>query len=154
MTNRGLQKPLINASKKKNELYRTFIRNRSKNAENKYKTNKNKLTFIVQFSEKQYYAHMLERNRRNTKVTWSIVKSIIKKKSCQNGIPNIFTHKGRFFKGYSDIPNGFSKYVVNVGSNLAKQIDVHEHKDISDYMNDRNVNSMFLSPVIEAESKV
>ena len=146
-----MSKSLINACKKKNELYKVFIKKRSKNAENKYKRYKNKLTSILRCTEKQHYADILEKNRQNTKMTWEIVNSIIKRKSCKNGIPNIFSHEGKEFKGYPDIVNGFNEYFVNVGANLAKQIRVHEDKDIFDYMNNRNPNSMFMAPVTENE---
>lgn len=56
-----MSKGLQNACKnKKNTLYREFIKHRSKEAENKYKKNKNKLINIM----------------RNIKGIWNILNSI------------------------------------------------------------------------------
>ena len=41
--------------------FTVFIKKRSKEAENKYKAYKNKLTTTLRFTEKHYYADMLEK---------------------------------------------------------------------------------------------
>ena len=46
---------LKNACKKKNNLYRRFLKCRSKEAESRYKSYKNKLTGILRYCEKEYY---------------------------------------------------------------------------------------------------
>ena len=56
-----LTKSLINACKKKNKLYRDFVKNGCKKAEEKYKKYKNKLTSVIKFAEKQYYSDVLEK---------------------------------------------------------------------------------------------
>lgn len=49
-----ITKGIQNACKKKNTLYRDFIRQRTKEAEHKYKKYKNKLTNILRASKKDY----------------------------------------------------------------------------------------------------
>ena len=42
-------------------------------------------------------------------------------------------------------------FFVNVGPNLARKIDVPDNIDVSDYLKDRQVNSLFLKPTTEEE---
>ena len=58
--NNKYEKPWItlglkNACKKKNYLYRRFLKSRSKETESRYKTYKNKLTGILRYCEKEYH---------------------------------------------------------------------------------------------------
>ena len=66
------------------KLYRDFVKNGCKKAEEKYKKYINKLTSVIKFAEKQYYSDVLEKNNNNIKATWDIVNSIIKRKSTQS----------------------------------------------------------------------
>ena len=50
-----ITKGLQNACKKKNKLYRDFIKHRSLDVENKYKKYKNKLTAILRIAQQDYY---------------------------------------------------------------------------------------------------
>ena len=54
---RGLQ----NACKKKNNLYKQFVKLRTKEAECRYKKSKTKLISIPRFSEKAYYNELVEK---------------------------------------------------------------------------------------------
>lgn len=146
-----MTKGLINACKKKNLLYKQYIINRTHKTESKYKSYKNKLTSILRFTEKDYYLSLLESNIHNSKKTWQVINEIIKKKKSSNPIPNEFIYEGKTVKGNKNISNGFNNYFTNVGPNLAKSIKAHPEKNVTEYMNARNSQSMFLSPVLEKE---
>ena len=79
-----LTKGLQNACKKKNALYRNYIRQRTKEAEDKYK---NKLISIIRISRKEYYKNKLDRNKDNIKGIWNILNSIIRDGVKQNSLP-------------------------------------------------------------------
>ena len=65
-------KGLKRACTKNNKLYKAFIVMRSAEAEQKYKTYKNKLTSILRITEKTY-SSMLEKQKANVKETWKIL---------------------------------------------------------------------------------
>ena len=67
-----ITKGIEDACKKKNNLYKRYIKQRTKDAEIKYKSYKNKLVNIIRTSKKDYYHTLLEQNRSNTQETWSI----------------------------------------------------------------------------------
>ena len=50
-----ITKGIINACKKKNNLYKLFIKVKTKEAEQRYKKYKNKLTDIIRTSKRLYY---------------------------------------------------------------------------------------------------
>ncbi len=62
-----------------NRCYREFIKQRTKEAFNKYKKYKNKLTSILQVCRKEYYSKILSNNKNNIKGIWGVLNSIIKK---------------------------------------------------------------------------
>ncbi len=157
VTNKRHYKPwmtsgLKNACKKKNLLYKYFLKSRSKQSEDKYKTYKNKLTTILRKCEKNYNTKLLELNKGNLKETWKLLNSIIntKKKTMQVG--NEFENKGESITGDENIANGFNNYFVNVGPSLADNIPDTDTQ-FSQYLSaSTNVkNSLFLNPVTDVE---
>ena len=75
-----MTKGLIKCCRRKNNLYKSFVTNKSIERERKYKQYKNKLTDIIRQSKKQYYNDILNKNSNNTKATWKILNDIINKK--------------------------------------------------------------------------
>ncbi len=147
-----ITKGLQNACKKKNTLYREFIRLRTKEAEMKYKIYKNKLTHIIRTSKKNYYCRMLNDNKNNIKAIWGLLNSIIRNSSKQIDYPEYFIDKDNVTYNKNDVADNFNKFFVNVGSNLAEKISdpgaVEKNMDI---LIERNPNSMFLKAVDEKE---
>ena len=139
---------LKNACKKKNLLYKYFLKSRSKQSEDKYKTYKNKLTTILRKYEKNYNIKLLELNKGNLKETWKLLNSIIHKKKKTMQVGNEFENKGESITGDEHIANGFNDYCVNVGPSLADNIPATD-TPFSQYLSaSTNVkNSLFLNPV-------
>lgn len=74
--------------KKKNILYKLFLKHRTKDAENRYKTYKNKLISIIRANKKNHYHKWLEQYRSNVQGTWRVINSIMKKCSEKAEYPN------------------------------------------------------------------
>lgn len=73
-----LIKGLERACKKKNRLYREFIKYRTKEREDKYKKYKNRLTSIRRLQQKDYYNKLLLKHK-NIKATNAMIKKCGKK---------------------------------------------------------------------------
>ena len=82
--------PLKQACKKKNLLYRQFLKKRSVASEERYKRYKNKLTGILRYCGKKHFTELLEKNKGNIKETWKIINSLINKKSKGTTYPTEF----------------------------------------------------------------
>ena len=124
-----LNKSLINACKKKNNLYKNYLRNRSQAALQRYKTYKNKLTGILRTAEKLYYSQELLCCKGDVKSTWKILNSFINKgQKHQPVVSKFLNNDGTFIDKDKDTVNGFNEYFVNVGQKLAKKIIVNKDK--------------------------
>ena len=88
-----ITKGLQHACKKKNKLYRDFMKHRSLDVENKYKKYKNKLTAILRIAQQDYYSKLFDRNKKNIKGIWNVFNNIIKKNSGKISFPPFFFYK-------------------------------------------------------------
>ena len=147
-----ITKGLHNACKKKNTLYREFIKRRTREAEDKYKKYKNKLTNIIRTCRKDYYSKLLDSNKNNVKGIWNILNSIIKNKSGQVNYPQYFIDKDTNNYNMDEVVNSFNNFFVNVGPKLADNIsDPVTSEEYTDNIIERNPCSMFLTAVEESE---
>uniref|UniRef100_A0A669C5X4 Reverse transcriptase domain-containing protein n=1 Tax=Oreochromis niloticus TaxID=8128 RepID=A0A669C5X4_ORENI len=147
-----ITKGIEDACKMKNNLYKRFIKLRTKDAEIKYKLYKNRLVNIIRTSKKEYYHTLLEQNRSNTQETWRILNSIIKKGSKNKNYPDYFKKdKDIVLDKTKDIVNEFNDFFVNVGFNLAKEIpESRNNNDLNKHIT-QNVSSMFIGAVTHRE---
>ena len=114
---------LKNACKKKNILYKRFLKSRSEVAEVRYKSYKNKLTSILRQCEKDYYSNLLEESKQNIKETWKIINKLLNKKSTKkSSYPSEFKNNGSTISGNKNIAEHFNQFFVNIGPTLAKNI--------------------------------
>lgn len=140
---------LRNACKKKNNLYRKFLKYRTKEAELKYKTYKNKLTTIMRESKKLYFTKQLNSKRSNIKGMWKVLNTAIGRGVKSSGYPEYFVENNKMTRNKEEIVDGFNKFFANVGPELAKKIPANNI--IVENLIDSNLNSMFLTPVKEEE---
>ena len=117
-----ITKGLQNACKKKNNLYRRFIRCRSKDAEMKYKIYKNKLTNILRYCEREYYNKTLELHKKDIKRTWKILNEVINMRCKSNSFSTNFIEDGIEITNKQEIAEGFNNFFVNIGPELARNI--------------------------------
>ena len=142
---------LANACKKKNRMYVTSLRTKLKDDEVKYKLYKNKLTKILRAAEKIYYSKQLEQQKYNIKGTWKVLNEVLRGTSNTSKIPDTFLEDSIEIKDKKSIANGFNKFFVNVGPNLAKNIQRPVNMSVTDFLPDPNMNTMFLDPVTDLE---
>ena len=114
-----LTKGLQNACKKKNALYRNYIRQRTKEDEDKYK---NKLISIIRISRKEYYKNKLDHNKDNIKGIWNILNSIIRDGVKQNSLPKYFKEDDIENYNMEEVADRFNHFFVNVGPDLESKI--------------------------------
>lgn len=117
-----ISKGIINACKKKNLLYKEFLKKRTIEAEQKYKLYKNKLTKIIRCSKIDYYSKLLEDNKNNVKKTWDVLNAIIKKNGKDEYPSYLLASNGTEITDSASVAGEFNKYFVNVGPGLARDI--------------------------------
>lgn len=112
---------IANACKKKNHLYRLFMKSRTKVAEKRYKIYKNRLTNIMRENKKNYYQRLLEQHRNNIQGTWKILNDIIKNGRKEHVLPSYFVDNDQEITNTCEIANAFNSFFANVGPSLAKK---------------------------------
>ena len=143
---------LRNACIKRKRLYKDYIKNRTLDAQVKYKSYRNKLTSILRKSEKQYYNQLLIEQKGNVKNIWKILNTIIRKPKNSHNYPDAFVDKGNFITDKNEMVNKFNEYFVNVGIELANNIaPTNQHVSVHDYLITKNKSSIFLDPVLEQD---
>lgn len=145
-----ITKGLQNACKKKNKLYRDFIKFRTKTAEKQYKVYKNKLTVIMRQAKKDYYNKRLQENKGDIKGSWKILNDILRNKPVFTNTSGYFTNdKNRILENMQDVVNEFNFFFVNVGPNLAKSIKKRDESQTKDgrIEGGKMLQSMFVGEV-------
>lgn len=147
-----VSKGLMKACKKKNKLYRNFIKYRTNTAEMKYKVYKNKLVVIMRQAKKDYYNKLLNYNKNNLKGTWNILNKVMGNKTAHIALPDHFIYNNKTLHDLNEVANEFNSFFVNMGPNLADSIKIHDMSLQRGGRGDSRVlQSMFLGDVSESE---
>ena len=141
---------LKQACKKKNLLYRQFLKKRSVASEERYKRYKNKLTDIIRYCEEKKLYRASRKNKGNIKETWKIINCLINKKSKGTTYPTEFNTSVAKVTGSKNIATGFNNFLVNIGPSLANDIP-KSNDTFSTYLSDVVGDTLFLKPVTQAE---
>ena len=81
------------------------------------------------------------------KNTWKLLNEVINRKMKQRNFISHFNYNNNEIYDKQEIANGFNDFLVNIGPELANKNVIPENNDVLQYINDRNVNSMFLHGV-------
>lgn len=146
-----LTKGLQNACKKKNNLYKKFLKLRTKEAESRYKSYKNKLTHIIRVSKKKYYTDKLNENKSNMKGIWDVLNRLLKGDHQKNIYPDFFIINNAENENMQDVVNKFNDFFVIIGPELAENIPNHGNDKLYDSLVKQNPKTIFLSDVSEVE---
>ena len=103
--------------------------------------------------KKLYYSHCLDKFKSDIKKTWDMIKEILNKSRTNNFLPNYFVINGSPITDKTTIANEFNKYFVNIGPNLASNIDSPIDKSFTDYLKTPNINSFHFKLVTENDIK-
>ena len=133
----------------KNKLFKMWKRSGNSDLESLYKRFRNKLNRSLKAAEKEHYAKLFEENKKNLKKSWKILKEIIGKAKSSN-LCTRFKVDGHYTTDKQKITDGFNKFYINVGPNLANKIP-SDSRPATTYMKDRIVNSMAILPVVQEE---
>ena len=99
-----------NECKKKNHLYKEFLKKRTTEAENIYKNSKNKLTRIMRTSKRDYNCKSLEDNKSDFKQTLKVLNKIIKQKLAKTENSNYLLAKNNIFTDMNLVADGFNAF--------------------------------------------
>jgi hypothetical protein len=153
--NKKLNKPwitraLLISCKRKNMLYKQFLKKRNYKSEIKYKNYKNMLSSLLRKAEKSYYTELLDSHKNNAKEVWKTLNTITNRKRPKRSYPSQFVKNGTTFTGNANIANLFNNFFVGVGPSLAKNIP-SVSKSFKEYIQCNIEDTIFLKPTDKNE---
>ena len=118
-----ITKGILKSSKQKQRLYEKFLKNRTAQNEQVYKTYKNLFETIKHKTKKAYYSNILLKYKGDAKKTWQIMKSLIGKSPVKTSkFPKkIILEENEIFEEHK-IAKTFNDFFSKVGQNLAQKI--------------------------------
>jgi hypothetical protein len=144
-----LTEGLKQSIKRKDFLYRRFIKHRTVENEQDYKLYRNKVQHLIRVAERKHYHDIISFNKNNLKRTWSVMKSIINKKQMTKR-PEYFLHNNQRLTNKSEIACRFNDYFVNIGSSLSRKIPDCNRSAMS-FLTETCDKVLFLNPVSRNE---
>ena len=100
---------------------------------------------------KNYYEQLLNKHTNNIIATWSVLNDMIKKSSKRDFTAYLVKQDNSVIENIEEIADEFNQFFVNVGPNLAKNINysMDDDKNLSSVSD--NKHSMFLGGVCESD---
>ena len=136
-----------NAIKKKNNMYKVFLKRRNLENESRYKNYKNKLTEIIRNAKKQFFNNKFEKCKNNMKETWRNINNLLYKNKRKEKETSHFIYENEIINDKKRIANNFNNFFVEIGPKLANNIKSGENNiRPSEYIKARNNNNFFVRP--------
>ena len=144
---------LINACRKKNLLYKNWLIKKNEVTEQRYKKYKNKLTLILKKAEKQYYRNKLENSINDIKGTWAVINEVLRRGKKGNVDCEFVLKNNNKVYDKLDIANIFNDFYINVGPNLADEINAEKvDTEYDTFLKNVDISqTMFIRPTNEYE---
>ena len=145
--------PAIKTSiRKKNKLYKKYLKTKSVYYHTKFKLYRNKLNHLLRVSKRNYYSNYFDTKGGNSRQIWKGIKSLINIKSKSYQVPEVINDNGCELTDAKSIANAFNGFFSNVGCNLANKIPTIMDKSPIEYLiPPTSHDSFFLSPVTAGE---
>ena len=134
--------------KQKHKLYDTYFKNPTDLNKANYKNHRNKLTSLLRIAERTFHEEQLEINVNDSTKCWKIIKEAVGQNSVINDDNCTFHINGNDVNDKQIISDEFNDYFVNIGPNLASNID--NTSNPIEYVNDI-LNSISIPTITESE---
>ena len=118
-----LTKGLRKSSKRKQKLYKKFLKKRNLANEMAYKSCKNLFEKFKKNSKHSYYQGKLKKCEGSIKSTWKIMKEIVgKAKINQRNLPKQLAINNKKITDKTEIANNFNEFLLTLDQNLQKKV--------------------------------
>ena len=94
----------------------------------------------------------LHKNKNDIKKTWGTITDILNKSKIYKAFPKIFHLDGHTIEGKSETASSFNNFFINIGPNLAKNIDIVGKPSFSSYLDNQKIKTHFTFTQINEES--
>jgi hypothetical protein len=116
----------------KDKLYGEYYESRLTN----FRTYNKILRQMINAAKKSYYQNCFYRFKGDIKKTWCTINDIINNKKRKDNFQEYFELNGNKITNKKEIADQFNTFFVNLGPNLAEQINYPPGRSYKDYLND------------------
>ncbi len=145
-----ITKGLLKSINVKNKLYKQYLETPSDKNLQKFKSYKNKLQTLIRKSKRKYYYSKFESAKNNMKETWKTINNVIGKQKKQTVQTNFKDKQNKILTDPVEISNRFNDFFVQVGPELASNIQ-STGKKYYEYLGNSRSSSMYLKPIVEMD---
>ena len=137
--------------KLRDRFLRRLAHNKSENNLLIYKKFRNRVANELKAARKKYFQNYFEENGKNMKKIWTGIKRILSSKnSIFSRIYKIKDKNGKLTSDAAEMSIILNEFFINVGNDISKSIQ-HNPKSPTEYLTNRNSDSIVLSPVTAVE---
>ena len=140
---------LVKSCRRKERLYKQFIKRPTHLSKRKYTRYRNKLNTVLHKAEQNYYAIKFDTYKSDIKQTWSVIRQALNKNSMEI-VTDAFKINNCTITDKTIIVNKFNDYFVNIGPSLASKIP-NSTANYATYLSGNYKNSFALLPTTEEE---
>ena len=140
---------LLKCIRRKNRLYKKFLRKPTEINMETYKKYRNRLNFTLKLAKRNYFTNLLEKEKNNMRNTWKVLNSIIRPKNYKK-CSEKFVSNNEIYTCPDQIATKFNQYFANIGPELASSIQ-HAGRDFSSYLKNSSTTTCFFTPTNEDE---
>ena len=135
--------------KKKNRLYKLYLKNRSEYRKSVYKQIRNKVVDLIKQAKKTYYKEQFNKVKGNMKKTWNVINTALGKEKKKTVIKKVMDGNTCVTeeKKISDL---FNDYFVNVGYNLNTKFVTRKNNHVGKYIV-KNIKTAFFAAIYPEE---
>ena len=136
--------------RKKNILYRKYVKNPTDYRKSTYTKYRNKVTSAIRHHKQQYYKTRFCKVQNNIRGTWNVINDLLNKKRATVQYLNI-NHLGKNISDCKEIVNLYNDYFRTIGLDIVHTLP-HTVNTFDKFLPPRNfLNSFFLSPIQPSE---
>ena len=147
---------ILNSIRIRDSLLKKLIKtkNQAKKLEihNSYKLYRNTIVTLIRQSKTNHFQKFFSDNTNNIKKTWEGINNIINIRNTNKSVPTCIKIGESHLTDPKEIAKTFNDYFSSIATNIEKKL-IKTNKLYTDYLNQPNQNSIFLSPVMAEEIK-
>ena len=146
-----LTEGLRSSIKRKNALYRIFMRTRNAIDKKRYSEYKRQLRSLLRQAERNHYKHLFNMHRSNLRKSWGVIKEVLNRKRCNPSDRQMtLSVDGEQVSDPSSVCQVFNEFFVSIGPSLADAVPP-VNVDPCSFIRFHSNSSLFLKPTDTTE---
>ena len=145
---------IISLIKKRQKLYKIYLKNSSDNNWSNFTSYRNKVTHKIEHTKRNYYNQKIQQTKGNSKKLWQTINDIITiKNNKQPTQLNICNESNNIITDSHQVSNLFNHYFSTIGTELSKKITSPVNYQGNHLTSIKSIkHSIFISPLTVNET--